>query len=412
MRILMITTYFEPDSGAAAVRLARLARLLHQRGHEVTVLTTLPHYPEGVIHPGYKDAWEVEENRGGVRVIQTWLWATPSPRISRKLLSQLSFMLTALLRGLVVPRPDVIFVEAQPVFTCLAAALLGRLRGVPYVMHVSAMWPEHLLTVGALTEQHPIYRLARWGMDAMYRGAAAISTLSPNWVDDIQRYVGPRDHVQFIDNGVDLERFRPGLDDSAFRARYGLEPDKRLVTFIGTFATQYDFEAMFAVARAFIDRPDALFVFIGAGSQGDLVQRQISSGALPNLRWLGLIDRDEIPQAWAASYLTYLCFRDQDLYRGTIPGKFFEALACGVPIAAGLEGVGGDILNHSGGGVAVRFADADALAAVVRRLLDDPAFHAQCSQAGRRYAEQHYDPQQVAAAHERVLALAAGHNQR
>jgi UDP:flavonoid glycosyltransferase YjiC (YdhE family) len=147
MRILMITTYFEPDSRAAAVRLARLARLLHQRGHEVTVLTTLPHYPEGVIHPGYKDAWEVEENRGGVRVIQTWLWATPSPRISRKLLSQLSFMLTALLRGLVVPRPDVIFVEAQPVFTCLAAALLGRLRGVPYVMHVSAMWPEHLLTV-------------------------------------------------------------------------------------------------------------------------------------------------------------------------------------------------------------------------------------------------------------------------
>lgn len=412
MHILMITSYFEPDSGAAAVRLSRLARLLYRRGHDVTVLTTLPHYPEGRIQAEYRGAWEVEERRGGVRVIQTWLWATPSPRISRKLLSQLSFMATALLRGLSLPRPDVIFVEAQPVFTCAAAVLLAKLMRVPYVMHVSAMWPEHLLSVGAMTESHPVYRLARWGMDAMYRGAAAISTLSPNWVDDIQRYVGPREQVQFIDNGVDLERFRPGLDDSAFRAKHNLDPHKRLVTFIGTFATQYDIEAMFDVARRFADRPDVEFVFIGGGSLNHMLEAQIARGDLPNLRWLGLIDRDEIPQAWAASYITYLCFRDHDLYRGTIPGKFFEALACGVPIAAGLEGVGGDILNASGGGVAVRFADADALTDVVRRLLDDADFHAQCSAAGRRYAEQHYHPESVAAAHERVLALAARQRQR
>ncbi len=408
MHILMVTSYFEPDSGAAAVRLSRLARLLHRRGHEVTVLTTLPHYPEGRIQPDYQGAWEVEERRGGVRVIQTWLWATPSPKISRKLLSQLSFMLTASLRGLRLPRPDVIFVEAQPVFTCAAAALLAKVLNVPYVMHVSAMWPEHLLTVGAMTETHPVYRLARRGVDAMYRGAAAISTLSPHWVDDIQRYVGPREHVQFIDNGVDLERFRPGLDASAFRAKYNIDPDKRLVTFIGTFATQYDFEAMFEVARRFLDEPEVLFVFMGAGSQSDVVEQQIASGSLPNLRWLGLIDREEIPQAWAASYLTYLCFRNQELYRGTIPGKFFEALACGVPIAAGLEGIGGEIVNTSGGGVAVPFADADALSEVVRRLLDEPGFHQQCSAAGRRYAEEYYHPDNVAAAHEQVLLNVAG----
>src|SRR5690606_14834729 len=131
--------------------------------------------------------------------------------------------------------------------------------------------------------------LARWGVDAMYRGAAAISTLSPNWVDDIQRYVGPREHVQFIDNGVDLERFRPGLDDSAFRDKHHLPADKRLVTFIGTFATQYHFETMFEVARRFLDYDDVLFVFIGAGSQNAVVEQQIASGTLPNLRWLGLI---------------------------------------------------------------------------------------------------------------------------
>ncbi|MBZ0297875.1 MAG: glycosyltransferase family 4 protein [Anaerolineae bacterium] len=407
MHILMVTSYFEPDSGAAAVRLSRLARLLHRRGHEVTVLTTLPHYPEGRIQEGYQGAWEVEENRSGVRVIQTWLWATPSARISRKFLSQITFMLTAALRGLRLPRPDVIFIEAQPVFTCMAAVFIARMLRVPYVMHVSAMWPEHLLSVGALTEDHPVYRIARAVVDEMYRGAAAISTLSPNWVDDIQRYVGPRDAVQFIDNGVDLERFHPGLDDRSFRERHNLPLDKRLVTFIGTFATQYDFEVMFEVARRLTDHPDVLFVFIGGGSQSELVEQQLASGEPANLRWLGLIDREEIPQAWAASQLTYLSFRDQDLYRGTIPGKFFEAMACGVPIAAGLEGIGGEILQASGAGIAVDFANADTLTDAVTRLLDDADFRHQCSEAGRRYAESHYDPEVVAAAHEAVLLQAA-----
>src|SRR5690606_37738563 len=123
MHILLVTTYYEPDSGAAAVRLSRLAKALVRRGHQVTVLTTLPHYPQGRIAERYQKAWAVEQNRSGVRVVRVWLWATPSPRISRRLISQMSFMLSAALRGLTLPRPDVVLIEAQPVFTSLAGVL-------------------------------------------------------------------------------------------------------------------------------------------------------------------------------------------------------------------------------------------------------------------------------------------------
>lgn len=405
MRVLMITSFFEPDSGAAAARLTRLAKMLVQRGHQVTVLTTLPSYPKGQIAPAYRGKWGVVEQRDGVEVVRMWLWATPSSRISRKLLSQLSFMVTAALRGLILTPPDVVFIEAQPVFTGFAGAFISRFKRVPYVLHIPAMWPEHLLTVGAMTEQNPIYRLARAAMDGLYRGAARIATLSPTWVDTIQGYIGQTDKIEFIDNGVDLTLFRPGLDSTAFRQKHQLG-DKKLVTFIGTFATQYDFEAMFQVAQNLADHPDLLFVFIGAGSQNEVVEQRIAQGDLPNLRWLGLIDREEIPSAWAASHITYLSFRDQDLYRGTIPGKFFEAMACGVPIAAGLEGDGGDILRRSGGGVAVPFADADALTAAVRRLLDEPAFYDQCSRAGRAFAETYYNPENVTSALENAMVKA------
>ncbi|HLV34708.1 MAG TPA: glycosyltransferase, partial [Spirillospora sp.] len=150
MHILLVTTYFEPDSGAAAVRLSRLAKLLARRGHKLTVLTSLPHYPHGQIAARYRQAWAVEEQRSDMRIMRSWLWATPSPRISRKLISQLSFMLTTTLNGLTLSCPDVILIEAQPIFTSLAGLILSRRLGAPYVLNVSDLWPDHLLSVGAL----------------------------------------------------------------------------------------------------------------------------------------------------------------------------------------------------------------------------------------------------------------------
>ncbi len=406
MHILLVTTYFEPDSGAAAVRLSRLAKALAQRGHEITVLTTLPHYPQGQIAARYRQAWTVEQQRDGVRTVRVWLWATPNPRISRKLISQMSFMVTAALRGVTFPRPDVVLIEAQPVFTSLAGVGLSRRFGVPYVLNVSDLWPDHLLTVGAMTEQHPAYQAARRLVDATYRRAAAIIAMSPLWAEKINQYIGPNNNVSVIYNGVDLQRFRPGLDGAAFRQKYGLGSGK-LVTFLGTFATQYDFETMLAVARRFSSREDVQFAFIGQGSREDYLQSELARGDLPQVRWLKWIDHAEMPLAWAASDVTFWALRPQDLYRGTIPAKLYEALACGTPIVAATEDVAAGLIAESGGGFALPFGDADGMAAALEKLLDDDTLRQQMSAAGRAYAGKHFDAERVTLQYEAALIRAA-----
>lgn len=424
MRILLVTHYFEPDSGAAAVRLSRLAHILQERGHSITVLTTMPHYPVGRITAGYRGRFAVIEDRDGIRVIRTWLFATPSPRISRKFISQGSFMLTAALRGLGIPRPDVMLVEAQPVFTSLVGVFLSKLKRAPYVLNVSDLWPDHLLSVGALTENHPVYRAARRVVDATYRGAAGIAALSPGWAEKIAGYIGHRDTIRVIYNGVDLGRFHPDIDGTAFRRQHHLidlndsasvgvsyqhAPAKTitdgaplLVTFIGTFATQYDVDGMFHVAEQFVSRPDVRFVFIGSGSQAG----RVAQFNLPNVRRIDWIPHDAIPQAWAASTVTYWALRDAPLYHGTIPAKLYEALACGVPVAAAMEGEGARMIRVSGGGLTVPCGDTAGLAQIITRLLDDAELRAQCRRAGRAYAEAHFDPDTVATQYEDVLRAA------
>lgn len=407
MNILLVTNYYEPDQGAAAIIVTRLAKKLAARGHRLTVLTSMPNYPHGRILEGYRGKPVVVEERDGVRVIQTWLWATPSPKVSRKLVSQMSFMLTATLRGLGIPRPDVMLVEAAPMFTGFAGFILSTFKRVPYVLDVHDLWPDHMLTVGKMTAVHPAYRAARGAMDALYRGASGIVALTPYLEKVIQCYL-PTDQQQkttTIFSGVDLQRFRPGIDASAFRQAHGLG-DARLVAYIGTLGTAYDPITMLEAARQFVDRPDVRFVIMGTGTQRALVERRLAQGDLPNVRWIEWVDYAAIPQAWAATHIAYWALYDHELHKGAIGTKMYEAMASGVPVCVALEGVVADVLRESGGGLSSPFEDAEALAANLRRLLDDEPFYQQCSQNARRYAEARFDAERAALAYEDMLLRA------
>jgi colanic acid biosynthesis glycosyl transferase WcaI len=414
MNILIITTYFAPDAGAAAVRLSRLARLLVERGHQVTVLTTMPHYPKGQIDAAYRGKFTASESVEAVKVVRVWLKATPSPRISRRLISQMSFMITVFLRGLFLRRPDVILIEAQPMFTNFAGTALSLLRRVPMVQNVSDLWPDHLLSVGStlrsngMTARHPVYRVLRTLTDATYRRASQIIAMSPAWAQAIADYIGATDKIQVVYNGIDLERFSPQVDGTAFKAKYGLSATRKIVAFIGVFTTQNDFGTIFAAMQKLSDREDVQFVLVGTGVQAEIVQQLIaqSGASADQVKALGWMDYADIPAAWAAADVMLLALHDQPLYAGTVPAKYFEAFASGVPVVAAVQGIAAELLENSGAGIAVPCNDAEALSETVTRLLDDPVLRQQMGDAGRRYAIEHFDPQRNADAYEAALQRA------
>lgn len=402
MRLLIVTHYFAPDSGAAAVRLSRLAKLLKERGHEVTVLTTLPHYPKGEIDKAYRRKFSVTETRDGVRVIRAWLWATKSSSILWRLLSQLSFMVTATLRSLFIRKPDVVLIEAQPVFTALAGVTYARLKRVPYVMNVSDFWPEYLTAVGVLSERHLLYRIFLALINWAYRGAKSIVTLYPTLIKGIEARTGNTGKTQNIYNGVDLSRFRPDLDDAPFRAKHNLG-DKKLVTFVGTFGTHIDFKTMLDAAALLAHRDDLRFVLIGTGGQNEAVRARLAQDDLKNVVQVGWVDHHEMPLAWAVSHVTFWAIRNHPLYRDILQSKMYEAMASGVPLAIATEGLTSEILSVSGAGLTVPFEDSVGLAHAIATIVDDDTLRARMSANGRRYAEEHYDPLKVAERYEAVL---------
>lgn len=402
MHIWLVTHFYPPEIGAAAVRLGRLARLLAAEGQRVTVLTGMPNYPEGIIRPPYRGKLLCKEHIEGAAIQRGWVYATPSKSTRARLLNQFSLMGMAALRGTPMARPDVLLVESHPLPMALAGMWLRRVKRAPMVLNVSDLWPESAVATGALRADSTVVKAALRVEKRAYREAAQIVAMTEGVAAGVVETLGSADKVTLIKNGVDLARFKPGQPElrAAFRAQFGLG-DSMVAAHIGNMSLTYDFEVMLDAAGLL---PQVTFLFVGDGSQAGYVRER--AAALPNVVLTGTLPHEQMPGAWAAADMTLIAMRDTSLAAGTRPAKLYEALASGVPAVAAIRGEGAALIEEAGGGMVVPLRDPAALAAALWALADDPARRAALSAAGRTYAERHFAPEAVAAAYLRVLEKA------
>jgi hypothetical protein len=66
MKVLIVSQYFWPEN----FRINDLAVSLVERGHEVTVLTGIPNYPQGRFFSGYGLYKKTREEYKGVRIVR------------------------------------------------------------------------------------------------------------------------------------------------------------------------------------------------------------------------------------------------------------------------------------------------------------------------------------------------------
>ena len=189
-RWLILTQYYPPEIGAPQIRLRSVARELKRHGIEVEVLTAIPNYPAGKIFPGYSGRWKIKETIDGLPITRTWVYAGTGKSKLIRLANYLSFTLTALLAALTGPRPDVMFVESQPLSLGLVAVLMKWLRKVPYVYNVPDLQVDVARQMGFM-KNRGILRLA-WQLENLFlREAWKISTVTHQFIEHFENVDSP-----------------------------------------------------------------------------------------------------------------------------------------------------------------------------------------------------------------------------
>lgn len=193
-----------------------------------------------------------------------------------------------------------------------------------------------------------------------------------------EEHIAP-EKISLVHNGIDLERFAPGrTGQSEARARLGLPPAGFGIGGIGRLTAQKNFQLLLeAAARLSAVRTDFFVVLAGTGPlEGVLRERTAELGLSGSVHFIGhLGDTTELYPALDLLVMP-------SLFEG-LPMVLLEAMAMKTPVvASAVDGIE-EVLRDGEDGVLVPSWDAEAFAARIAELLDDPARRDRLAAAAR-----------------------------
>jgi len=370
MRILFLSDNFPPETNAPATRLHEHAVRWVRAGHEVTVITCAPNFPEGKLFAGYDNRWRQVETIDGIRVVRVKTYITANEGFVRRTLDYMSFMGSGFVAGLFEKRPDVVVSTSPQFFCAIAGWALSGLRRLPWVFELRDLWPASIVAVGAMERSLVIRMLEKLEL-FMYRRADAIVPVTESFREELVARGIPREKIHVVINGVDLDRYAPRPRDEALARQFGLE-GKFVLGYMGTHGMAHALDRVLDAAELLRDRDDIAFFFAGAGAERARIERLVVERGLDNVRMVPRQPKEAMPGLWSLCDLALIPLRNTPVFSTVIPSKLFEAMGMGVPVLMSLpEGEATGIVQRTGCGVCVAPEDPRAMADAVLALASD-----------------------------------------
>jgi glycosyltransferase involved in cell wall biosynthesis len=406
MRILFFTHYYPPEVNAPASRTSEHCREWVRHGHEATVVTCAPNHPSGKIYPGYRNQMFQTEMIDGVKVIRLWTFLAANDGFLLRTLNYVSYLVVATLSMPFLPKADVV-VTTSPQFFCGLTGLTARfLKRAPWVLEIRDLWPESIVTVGAMKKGVAIRHLE--AIEAIaYRCADRIVSVTDSFVSHIEAR-GGAGKVEVIKNGVDLTLFSTRADEEEIKRRFGLE-GRFVAAYIGTHGMAHGLDTALDAAALLRDDPRIGFLLVGDGSERRRLQARAKAMKLDNLRIIGQLPKTDMPAVWAATDVSLILLRKSEAFKKVIPSKMFEAMAMACPIVLGVEGEAKELLQAAGAGLAITPESAAELAANVVRLAEDRELAAGLGNRGLAHVRENFDREKLAARFLDLLVSAVTH---
>ena len=364
MRLLVVSQYFWPEN----FRINDLVAEFVKRGHQVTVLTGLPNYPDGKVFQQFRDDPARYSHFEGAEVIRVPLMPRGQGGL-RLMLNFLTFAVSASVIGLWKLRGrqfDAIFAyEPSPITVGLPAALMRAVKQAPLVFWVLDLWPETLQAIGVVRSRVLLQAVGKL-VTFIYKRCDLILAQSKSFIPQIQKYAGNNSRVVYFPNWAesvfDMQHAVPAAEVS-------LKPGSFNVMFAGNIGDAQDFPAILAAAESLKSHAHIRWLIVGDGRMARWVGDEIKRRNLQDcVLLLGRHPVERMPSFFNHANALLVSLKDEPIFSMTIPGKLQSYLAAGIPVVAMLNGEGAEVVKSSRSGLTCAAGDHPGLAAAVLKL--------------------------------------------
>jgi colanic acid biosynthesis glycosyl transferase WcaI len=390
MKILVVSLYYEPDlcqSNGPIIR--ALCDDWAEAGHEVTVLTSFPHYNCDEVWPEYRGRLFQSDRIGKVRVIRSYIYVPRKRSMGGRILNYLSFNISSTLAGLLSGPQDVIFVMSPPLTIGLTAFLLGLIKRIPFCYNLQDIWPEVAVRLGMLRGKRFIglfERLEKF----IYRRSRKIFAISEEFKQNLRGKGVRSEKIEVIPNFVDTSFVRPMAKVNALSQAYELT-DKYVALYAGNIGLSQGLEVILGAAEHLRDRQEIIFLIVGQGTCRDELVAEAEERGLCNVKFLPLQPEADVPLLYASCDVALIPLRS-GISENSVPCKTYSIMAAGRPYIASVDRGSNvwKLTEAAGCGICVEPENGATLAEAVLFMQSEAEVATAMGHNGRQYVERHF----------------------
>lgn len=258
----------------------------------------------------------------------------------------------------------------------LYGRIAGKLAGVPVI----------------IASEHNIYRdekekrfIRRVTNKILSMVTDKMVTVSDAVKKDILRYdrVSPS-KIMVLYNGVDTERFKPGMNFSDARKQFAISKDDVVIGFVGRLVNSKGLNYLIEAVALLKNNYNVKLLIVGDGSlMEELTKMAKNKGLEESVIFTGL--RRDITDILSSIDIFVL----PSIKEG-FPNSLLEAMAMGKPVVATAVGGIPEVIGHGTNGLLVKPADVEGLQTAIKLLIDDRLMAKNIGLAARDFIEKNY----------------------
>ena len=360
MKILIICQHYYPEN----FRINDISFELSKKGHEVTVLTGLPNYPQGRVLKEYKFFKNRNQEINAVKIIRSSLIGRGKSSI-KMLLNYAWFAFFGSLKALVMKKDfDIVYVyQLSPITMAWPAIVVKKIKKIPMVIHCLDQWPISL-TVGPISKNSFAYKLARKISHWTYNKADRIIISSRSF----KKYFETEHGFSEKQKGL---TYYPSYAESDYENVGSIDNDIFDLVFAGNIGPAQSVETIVEVANLMKETKQIMFHIIGDGLSLENCKKLAHQYNLQNIKFYGYHPIQDILQYYKLADAFLVTMVDNEVVNSTLPAKIQSYMLAGKPIFGAINGEVRDVVKEANVGECCVSGDSVGLAEVIRKVYND-----------------------------------------
>lgn len=390
MKILLLTTNYPPERQPWGIKFAELAQLWIAQGHEVTVLTGYPYWPEGRVHPPYRKRLSgMSEMMDRVHVVRVWHHTSPTNSFFHRIATFISMTLGMRWWGRRHADFDLVYAAVPPPTVATTAIKIAKKSRCPSVIDIEDIHPDAAIDSGFIRNPLLIKMLRmqeRW----IYDHATLLCPLGENFMRRMAAKGVPEEKLHRIWNWIDCDFVRPLDRDNRIRKEWRIATEEFVVLYAGTMGRQHGTKLLVETARAMSDVKGVRFVMVGLGVERETNEKLADKWKLTNIEFHDFVPREDLPEMQAISDVSVVTLMPGRGHSSN-PSKLLGYLAAARPVIASVQPDcdTAAIVEEAGCGVISEPGDVQALVRAIESFRADTKARTKMGNAGRKWVEQH-----------------------